>query len=77
MSAPLDVERAAPARSGNGSLETDPLGSAIEYRDSLRQGSGQLVDAHGLSYREQVLDNWAPEAIRALGIRRLPEGGAK
>jgi hypothetical protein len=30
-----------------------------------------LVDRHGHRYRETILRNWSPAALKALGIRRL------
>jgi hypothetical protein len=75
MAPPNAARPATPALAGSGPHETNRLGSTVDYVNNLLRGSGQLTDANGRVYREQVLRNWAPSAIVALGIRRVPEGG--
>jgi hypothetical protein len=43
----------------------------------LQRTSGPLVDRFGVTRHERVLRNWSPAAIKAMGIRRVPEGGAQ
>ena len=79
--APPNAERAAPAGSGNGSLETDRHPGAIDSPDkassSARQThlGGALVDKYGHHLSESVLTAWSPTMQRIMGVRRA-EGGA-
>jgi hypothetical protein len=36
---------------------------------------GQLIDKHGHLHSEAVLTAWSPQALNALCIRRVEEGG--
>ena len=64
----------AAAVAANG-LQGDRLAGAISDIDNLRHGRGQLVDRHGHVHTETIFLNWSAGAIRALGIRRVDDGG--
>jgi hypothetical protein len=62
-----------PARATPGFEEADQVGHRINSSDStsgLKAQPGHLVDKYGHVHSEAIFDNWAPAAIRALGIRR-------
>jgi hypothetical protein len=63
--------------------ETDPLSTLIFSPDSKSpnegqtHAGGQLIDRFSKPRAESILRNWSPAAIKAMGIRRVPEGGAE
>ena len=56
------------ARSGSISLPNNIAG--------LEAQRGRLIDRYGHEHSEAIFSNWTPAAIRALGVRRVDDGGA-
>jgi hypothetical protein len=54
-------------------------GGAISSPDNNGVDLSQrpFVDRHGHRHSAAILTNWTPAAIKALGIRRVGEGGAR
>ena len=38
---------------------------------------GRLLDKYGNEHSEAVFKNWTPQAIRALGVRRVKDDGGE
>jgi len=69
-------QKRTPATAMTGALE-DGHGNDAS-RDTQPARVGQLVDRYGHVHGEIVLTAWSPQALKALGVRRVgddPEGG--
>ena len=65
-----------PATAMTGALEN--VACQLGSRDSNPPRPGQLIDKHGHHHTEAVLTAWSPQALKALGVRRVgdePKGG--
>jgi hypothetical protein len=60
-------------------LSAGPLSKDRSWLNDARvkpkPAPGQLVDRYGHVHSEAIFHNWSPAAIKALGIRRVGEGG--
>ena len=59
-----------PDRHTKAELELDELVHELETQ------RGRLIDRYGQEHSEAIFRNWSPQAIRALGVRRV-DGGAE
>jgi hypothetical protein len=54
----------------------DHTGELISPTDKPQERVGRLIDKYGHVHGEAIFRNWSPAAIKALGIRRVDDGGA-
>lgn len=80
--APTNATRPATALA-NSEPRIDLLGGEINSANNnsanIAQAprAGQLIDRYGHPHSEAVLVHWSPAAIKAMGIRRAGDGGAR
>ena len=75
----MTKKKRSPALAAPGSGNGDLAGGSISSPNSIAELAaqpGQLVDRYGHRLSEAIFRNWTPAAIRALGVRRVVDGGA-
>lgn len=68
----------SPALATPGFGKDDLAGGSISPTNiiaALAAQRGRLIDRYGHEHSEAIFSNWTPAAIRALGIRRVDDGG--
>ena len=59
-----------------GDRDGGEISGSVEHPiDTSPKPASQLIDKYGHRHSEAIFRNWSPAAIKALGIRRVGDGG--